>query len=50
VWDIYVRCAERYHWTPDQVQHLDPDFVAELLLYWRAESDDVQMKAKIHGD
>lgn len=30
--------AERYHWLPEQVDELDPDFAAELMARAAAES------------
>jgi hypothetical protein len=31
--------AERYGWTPAQVDAMDPSFIEELLAYWAAQSD-----------
>lgn len=40
-WDLYVTAAERYHWTPAQVDACDPDFLVELQGFWlgKAEHD-----------
>ena len=31
--------ADRYHWTPKQVDRMDPAFVDELMAYQTARSD-----------
>lgn len=31
--------AVRFHWTPEQVGALDPDFLIELIAYLDAEAD-----------
>ncbi len=36
-WDEEVMLAEWYHWTPDQVGRMDPDFIDEIFARKRAE-------------
>jgi hypothetical protein len=31
--------AHRYHWTPDQVEALDADYVDETRVFWEALHD-----------
>jgi hypothetical protein len=38
-WDIYVTLADRYQWTPEQVDRMDPDFVDEMTAYMNAAVD-----------
>ena len=44
--DLYVLCAIRFNWTPEQVNGLDPHFVEELLAFQSAEAwwEDEQHK------
>lgn len=43
---MLVILAERYHWTPEQVSRMDPDFVVELLICIRAESEVEAQRAR----
>ena len=43
---MLVILAERYHWTPEQVSRMDPDFVVELLIRIRAESEVEAQRAR----
>lgn len=36
-WDTYVVLANRYNWTPEQVDALDPDFYEQIMAFLRAE-------------
>ena len=38
-WDAYVSLAARFGWTEAQVDATDPELVAELLTFVRAERD-----------
>lgn len=41
--------AERYHWTPAEVDALDPDVFTEFAAFWKGESlhkADVEKEAK----
>jgi len=38
-WDPYIVLAERYQWTPAEVQALDPDYLEELMARLAAEAD-----------
>lgn len=38
--------AERYHWTPAQVDALDPEYVDELELFLKAERDQQKAEQK----
>lgn len=51
-YDLYVLLAERYHWTPEEVGRLDPDFVEELIAKLEAEAGVAQtesQRARKHG-
>ena len=37
--DDLIGLAERYHWTPDQIGDMDPDYVDGLLIRLAAEAD-----------
>lgn len=37
--DDLIALAERYHWTPDQIGEMDPDYVDGLLIRLAAEAD-----------
>jgi hypothetical protein len=37
--DNLIALAERYHWTPDQIGDMDPDYVDELLIRMSAQAD-----------
>ncbi len=37
--------ADLYHWTPEQVNALDPEFVDEVILFQRAKSDHELLSA-----
>ena len=37
--DVYVSLAERYQWTPDQINDMDPDYIEDLLSRIRADGD-----------
>ena len=45
-YDTYVMLAERYHWTPEQVDRLDPDYIDELLMRMSAEADYQEAERK----
>jgi hypothetical protein len=36
-WDVYVMLADSYHWTPQEVDAMDPDFIDELLAFRSAQ-------------
>jgi hypothetical protein len=38
-WELCIALAERYHWTPEQIGRLDPDFLEELGARFDAERD-----------
>ena len=38
--------AERYHWTPEQICRMDPDYIAELLVRISAEADVLEARRK----
>lgn len=38
-YDNLIALAERYHWTPDQIGDMDPDYTDELLIRMTAEAD-----------
>ena len=38
-YDAEIALAERYHWTPEQIGQMDPDYIGELLTRIRAEAD-----------
>jgi len=42
---LYVALAARFNWTEAQVDASDPDFLAELQLFMRAEHDHAQFAA-----
>lgn len=44
-WDLYTEFAGRYHWPPDVVDALDPDYVTEQLARWQAEAE-LEAKAR----
>ena len=35
---MYIAFAERYQWTPDEVNALPADFVDEMAARWKAEA------------
>lgn len=37
--DNLIALAERYHWTPEQIGDMDPDYTDELLIRLSAEAD-----------
>ena len=37
-WDMYTTFATDYHWTPEQVDALDPDFLDSLLARRQAQA------------
>ena len=44
--DTLVLLAERYHWRPEDVLRMDPDFVDEVVVRARAETDVEAAKRK----
>jgi hypothetical protein len=42
--------AERYHWTPEQIAQLDPDYATELRAWLLAESHHCREKTKPKDD
>lgn len=45
-YDTFVVLAERYHWTPDEVRALDPDYIDELLIRIGVESEHNETERK----
>lgn len=45
-YDSYGMLAERYQWTPEQVDRLDPDYIDYLLARIAAESDYQESERK----
>lgn len=43
---MLVNLAERYHWTPEQVLAMDPDFLDELTVRLAAEADAERAKER----
>ena len=44
--DLYVMLAERHHWTPEQIDRFDPDFVEELMAHHTAKAENEAADAK----
>jgi len=38
--------AEKYQWTPEQVNRMDPDFIEEVLARTRAEAEIAEARRK----
>lgn len=36
---VYIRLAERYHWTQEQVDTQDYDYIQDLMLYLDARNE-----------
>jgi hypothetical protein len=45
-YDVYVMLAERYHWTPEQVDRLDPDYIDELMIRISVEAEHQEIERK----
>ena len=45
-YDLFVTLAERYHWTPEQICRMDPDFLEEVTARIRAEAEAEKRKAR----
>lgn len=45
-YDGLIVLAERYHWTPEQIGRMDPDFVEELAIRLRAEVEAAEAERK----
>lgn len=45
-YDAYVMLAERYHWTPEQIDRLDPDYIDELLIRMSVEAEYQEAERK----
>ncbi|MBE2197531.1 MAG: hypothetical protein IAE79_02900 [Anaerolinea sp.] len=36
-YDLFVTLAARFHWTPEQIMEMSPDYLDELSCYLKAE-------------
>lgn len=46
LYDTYIMFAERYAWTPDEVDALEPDYHTELIAFIQADAYVKEKQAK----
>lgn len=46
-WDLQVLLAEAHDWTPEEIDRLDPDFIAELLAEKQAKAEHDEAESEL---